>query len=372
MGDTYPKLRVAAVQAAPDFLNREGSVEKACRLIEEAGSHGARLVGFPEGFIPAHPVWYHFRPATEKESYRLARELFKNSVEIPSPATDALCAAAQRANCCAVMGVCEKRPATMGTLYNSQLFIDRHGRILGKHQKLMPTLGERLVHTGGFGDTLRSFDTEFGKVSGLICGENSNPLAIFALAAQGTCIHVASWPNHFAPTSTCMPDVVLLASRSLAYKAGCFVLNCCSTISEEMKQLLPYQETDRAFLEEAGNGGGTCIIDPNSRVIAGPLGGEEGIVYADIDLEDVVQAKMVHDYAGHYNRPDIFTLTVTSTVPQLFQRAEASPAPAEAMTSPEGGEGARERPLFFGSVTGEREKPPCATPRESSGRNNLS
>jgi aliphatic nitrilase len=330
MGDTYPKIRVAAVQAAPVFLDREASLEKACRLIQEAGAHGAQLVGFPEGFIPAHPVWYHFRPATERESHRLARELVKNSVEIPGPATDALCAAARAANCYVVMGVCEKRPGAMGTLYNTQLFIDRHGGILGKHQKVMPTVGERLVHTGGFGDTLQTFDTEYGKISGLICGENSNPLAIFAVAAQGTCIHVASWPNHFSRSEHKMRDVAMFTGRSLSYKANCFVLNCCSTISEEMKRVLPYVDADRAFLDEADSGGGTCIIGANSLVLAGPMGGEEGILYTDIDLEDVVQAKLVHDYAGHYNRPDIFTLTVRAGVPTLFQRAEALPTPAPA------------------------------------------
>ena len=342
MGDTYPKIRVAAVQAAPVFLDREGSVEKACRLIREAGAGGAQLVGFPEGFIPAHPVWYHFRPATEPESHRLARELVKNAVEIPSAATEALCAAARAANCYMVIGVCEKRPGAMGTLYNTQLFIDAHGRIIGKHQKLMPTVGERLVHTGGFGDTLQTFDTEFGRISGLICGENSNPLAIFALAAQGTCIHVASWPNHFSRSEHKMREVVLFASRSLSYKANCFVLSCCSTISEEMRRVLPYVAEDRAFLEQPDSGGGTCIIGANSMVMAGPMGGEEDILYADIDLEDVVQAKLVHDYAGHYNRPDVFTLTVRSAVPSLFLRAEGSPSaapPAAAAPADSDGEG---------------------------------
>lgn len=339
MGDTYPKIRVAAVQAAPVFLNREASVEKACRLIREAGAGGARVVGFPEGFIPAHPVWYHFRPATGPESHRLARELVKNAVEIPGPATEALCAAARAADCYVVMGVCEKRPGAMGTLYNTQLFIDRHGAILGKHQKLMPTVGERLVHAGGFGDTLRAFETEFGSISGLICGENSNPLAIFALAAQGTCIHVASWPNHFSRSEHKMRDVVMFASRSLSYKANCFVLNCCSTISEEMRRILPYVPEDRAFLAEPDSGGGTCIVGADSMVIAGPMGGEEGILTADIDLEDVVQAKLVHDYAGHYNRPDVFTLTLRSAVPTLFERVEAVPAAPPETAIPPAGDG---------------------------------
>ena len=119
----------------PFFLNGSLLLEKAIRFVEEAGQKGVDLLAFPEGFIPAHPVWYHFHPATGKKSLAFATELFKNSVEIPGPTTEALCAAAAKANVNVVMGVCEKRPKTMGTMYNTQLFISRQGRILGKHQK---------------------------------------------------------------------------------------------------------------------------------------------------------------------------------------------------------------------------------------------
>src|SRR5260370_27545300 len=104
MGDVYPVVKVAAVQAASVFLDREGSTEKACRLIREAGQNGARVIGFPEGFIPAHPVWYHHHSATGALSNRLAIDLFKNSVEIPGPEVDALCAAACDANAYVVIG----------------------------------------------------------------------------------------------------------------------------------------------------------------------------------------------------------------------------------------------------------------------------
>ena len=200
MGDVYGVVKVAAVQAASVFLDREGSTEKACRLIREAGSKGARVIAFPEGFIPAHPVWYHHHAATGAISNRLATELFKNSVGIPGPETAALCAAARDANAYVVIGVCEKMPNTIGTMFNTQVYIGPDGTLIGKHQKIMPTVGERLVHMGGFGDTFGAFQTEFGPMSGLICGENSNPLAVFALTAEGTRIHVMSWPNHF-PTS---------------------------------------------------------------------------------------------------------------------------------------------------------------------------
>ena len=326
MGDTYPKIRAGVVQAAPDFLDREGSLSKAVEFIEKAGREGIDLLAFPEGFIPAHPVWYHFHPATGKQSLAFATELFKNSVEVPSETTEVLCKAAAGAKVNIVMGICEKKPNTTGTMFNSQLFISREGRILGKHQKVMPTVGERIVHTGGYGDTLRVFQMDVGRVSGLICGENSNPLAIFAMAAQGAQIHVASWPNHFSRNEHGMVDAVTFASRSLSYKCSCFVLNACSTISDKMIDLLPYTDEDRTFLSNRENGGGSSIVGANSMIIAGPMSGEEeGLLVADIDLADCVTAKVVHDYSGHYNRPDIFTLTVDRRVPTYLHSVEEGP-----------------------------------------------
>ena len=129
-GDVYPVVRVAAVQAASVFLDREASIDKACGLIAEAAAGGARLIAFPEGFIPTHPIWYHHHPATGAIANKLAVELFKNSLEIPSPGFDKLCAAARDACAYVVMGVCEKRPNTTGTMYNSQLFIGPDGSYL--------------------------------------------------------------------------------------------------------------------------------------------------------------------------------------------------------------------------------------------------
>lgn len=323
MGDVYPKIRVAAVQAAPVFLDREATVEKACRLIREAAANGAKVIGFPEGFIPGHPLWYHFHPATSPESQRLATELFKNSVEIPSAATEALAAAAREAGAYVVIGLCEKRPRTFGTMFNTQLFLGAKGEILGKHQKLVPTVGERLVHAGGRGDTLRVFDTEYGKLSGLICGENSNPLAIFALIAEGAAIHVASWPN--APARTALPRAErgIMTGRALAFMAKAFVINACGALDDEMRRVLAYTPEDAAYLADPGLSGGSSIIAPDSRVIAGPMGPEEGILYADIDLEEGVRGKLAHDFAGHYNRADVFTLLLNENSPEIFRRLSA-------------------------------------------------
>lgn len=326
MSDIYPKIRVAAIQAAPIFLNRDATIEKACALIKEAGGNGARVIGFPEGFVPGHPLWYHFHPATCSHSLRLATELFKNSVEIPGRATDALCDAAREAKVHVVMGVCERRPGTFGTMYNSQVFIDDQGQILGKHQKLVPTVGERLVHTGGYGDTLRAFQTKFGKVGGLICGENSNPLAIFALIAEGTMIHVASWPSHRQkgakfPAS----DRATSAGRAVAMMSKAYVINALGALNEEMIEMLAANDEDRAFLRDPDNSGGSTIIGPHSTVIAGPMSNEEGILYADIDLEACVREKVTHDLAGHYNRADIFNVRINRTAPLIYQPYAIAP-----------------------------------------------
>src|SRR5258708_141171 len=318
MGDAYAGVKVAAVQAASVFLDREGSTEKACRLIREAGHDGARVIGFPEGFIPAHPVWYHHLPATGATANRLATELFKNSVEVPGPEVAALGAAARDAGAYVVIGVCEKMPNTLGTMFNSQLYFTPDGALIGKHQKIMPTVGERLVHTGGFGDTFGAFQTEFGPMSGLICGENSNPLAVFALTAEGTRIHVMSWPNHFPTSGDPMRNRVSVDSQAFAQMSKAFVVSACGTVDERMIRMLQAGAEGEKFLRSPDCSGGSVIVGPNSRVIAGPMGNEEGILYADCNLELGIQMKLMHDFAGHYNRPDIFQLHINRAAPQLY------------------------------------------------------
>jgi aliphatic nitrilase len=327
MGDVYEKVRVAAVQAASVFLDREGSTEKACRLIREAGANGARVIGFPEGFIPAHPVWYHHHAATGTLANKLSVDLFKNSVEIPGPETDALCAAARDVNAYVVIGVCEKMPDTLGTMFNTQLYIGPDGRLIRKHQKIMPTVGERLVHTGGHGDTFGAFVTEFGPVSGLICGENSNPLAIFALIAEGTRIHVMSWPNHFPTSGDPLRNRVAIDSQAFAQMSKAFVISACGTVDERMIEMLEPSPESEKFLRDPNCCGGSLIVNPMSRIIAGPMGPEEGILYADCNMDLAIQMKLRHDFAGHYNRPDIFQLHVNRAAPQLYHVHNAEERP---------------------------------------------
>lgn len=309
MSDNFRKLRLAAVQAAPVFLNREATIEKACRLIREAGEKKADIIGFPEGFIPTHPTWFSFIPDIGLTSLHLSRELFKNSVEIPSHATDQLCQACRDANIVAVIGMCERRPGTTGTMWNTQLFIDRTGKIVEKHQKIMPTLGERLVHTRGRA-RVRAAATDFGKVSGLLCGENSNPLAAYALALDYPVVHVAAWPAHFS-LAVRMQDSIMAASRGLAYTLKAFVINSCSIVTDELIDVYRVTGDDRDCLIKLKEAGAASVIGPMGQVLAGPMGPGEGILYCDVDTQDLIIPKMIHDFAGHYNQPELFFMELT-------------------------------------------------------------
>lgn len=326
MGDETSPVRVAAVQAASVFLDREASTAKACELIREAGANGAHLIAFPEGFIPAHPIWFHFHPGTGRVSNTLSVELFKNAVEIPGPQITELQRAAADAGAYVVVGVCEKRPGTTGTLFNSQVFLGPDGSFLGRRQKIMPTVGERLVHTGGQGDSLSVFQTDFGPASALICGENSNPLAVFAMTAQYSRVHVMSWPNHFPAVGRPMRDRVSVDSQAFAQMSKAFVVSACGTVDEDTIARLELSAEDEAVIRDPGFCGGSVIVSPDSRVIAGPMGNEEGILYADLDLDIGILMKLRHDFAGHYNRPDIFALRINTAQPQIFGAVEA-PAP---------------------------------------------
>ena len=309
MSDAFPTVRLAAVQAAPVLLNREATVDKACRLIIEAGGEGADVIGFPEGFVPAHPLWFHFHPATSPAAMAFSTELFANAVVIGSPATDRLCEAARAAHATVVIGICEKDAGSMGTLYNSLLVIGRSGRILGVRRKIVPTVGERIVHSAGAGDSVRVFEAEFGAVSGLMCGENSNPLLTYSMQALGAKVHVASWPSFFNRAAD-MWAIADVASRAIAYQNSAFVISAVGAIDDAMRERLPATDDDREHLEQSAAKGGSTIYAPGGQVLSGPLPGGEGILYADADLERIVPRKIVHDYAGDYNRFDIFQLVV--------------------------------------------------------------
>ena len=332
MGDEYETVTAAAVQAAPVFLDREASVEKGCELIAEAGENGADVIVFPEGFVPAHPLWFHFHPATGDVAQRLSVELFKNAVEVPGPATERFARAAAAADAYVVMGVCEKEPNTTGTMYNSQLFFSPDGELIGTHEKLKPTVGEQLVHAEGRNDTFGAMDTEHGPMSGLICGENSNPLAVFALTAEYSRIHGMSWPPYIPSESNPLPERSLDDAKAFAQMSKAHVISAVGVVDDRTVEKLELDEATARTVTSAEYSGGSAIVGPGRNVIAGPLDDEEGILYGDLDVERSIERKLFHDFAGHYNRPDLFELRVNRDPQRLYADAADAATATDAAT----------------------------------------
>ena len=312
-------IRVAVAQAAPVYLDREATLEKAVRLVGAASASGARLIAFPEGFLPGHPLWYHFYPVMASASRDLATRLLNNSVAVPSSQVDVLARAARAHHIHIMMGMCERSSEHSGTMYNSQLLIGPQGQILNHHRKLTPTVGERLVHAPGDASGLRVVPTEIGRLSGLICGENSNPLELFALIAENTQIHVMAWPAAASRARLARADRALITGRSFAFMSKAYVLNANAVLDDGARDVLAANAEDRQFLDDPSITGGSSVIGPNGRIIAGPLDHTEQLLFADLDLSQVAHEKHTHDYAGHYNRSDIFSLSVDRTRREIYR-----------------------------------------------------
>lgn len=296
---------VAAVQAAPVFLDRDATVTKACELIAEAAGNGARLIVFPESFIPAYPDWVWAVPAGQQGILNeLYAALLDNAVEIPGAATDRLCRAAQETGSYLAVGVSERNVEASGaTMYNTLLYIDPQGKILGKHRKLVPTGGERLVWAQGDGSTLGVYDTSLGRLSGLICWENYMPLARYTLYAWGVQIYVAATWDRGEPW--------LSTLRHIAKEGRAYVIGCGMSLRKE--DIPDHFVFKQRYYQDAGewiNGGDSAIANPDGAFIAGPLHKEKGILYAEIDPSQMRGPKWMLDVAGHYARPDVFQLTI--------------------------------------------------------------
>ncbi|HEU5226285.1 MAG TPA: carbon-nitrogen hydrolase family protein [Ktedonobacteraceae bacterium] len=308
-------FKVAVVQATPVFLNRAATVSKACDLIATAGREGARLIVFPEAFIPAYPDWVWTVPSGEEEVYNeLYSELLTNAVTIPSAATETLCRAAQAANAFVVMGISERNSDASGaSLYNTLLYIDDQGNIMGKHRKLVPTGGERLVWAQGDGSTLQAYDTPFGKLGGLICWENYMPLARYSMYAWGTQIYVAATWDRGQPW--------LSTLRHIAKEGRVYVLGCCIAMrKDDIPDHFAVKQKFYAESDEWINVGDSAIVNPDGFFIAGPVRHKEEILYAELDPRQMRGPKWMLDVAGHYARPDVFELIV-HTEPHPMIRA---------------------------------------------------
>jgi nitrilase len=330
MGDRFPHVKVAVVQAAPVLFDREATVERTCQLIDDAAGEGAQLILFPEAFIPAYPRGLSFgtvvgsrRPAGRQTWERY----WANAVDVPGPSTARLGRAARHAGAYVAVGVIERdqhnsqlseSSSLGGTLYCTLLYFGPDGTLLGLHRKLKPTGAERLIWGEGDGSTLTVLETPLGRVGGLICWENYMPLARMALYGKRVEIYLA-------PTADAR-DTWQATLRHIACEGRCFVLGCNQFVTKD------HYPADLPGIEELKDlpdtlcRGGSAILSPLGEYLAGPSFDREEMLFADLDLADVAQARFDLDVVGHYARPDVFQLSVNEQ-PALTVRARAATTP---------------------------------------------
>jgi nitrilase len=301
--DRLSKFKVGCVQAGAVFFDIDKTIDKAEGFIEQAAREGCKLLVFPETFIPGYPSGLGFgtvvgsRTEDGRDQYK---RYWQNSVQVPGEQTDRLGEMAKKAKLFLVMGITE-RDETNKTLYCTLLYFSPTGELVGKHRKIKPTAAERVVWGEGNGSTLSTFDTPLGKIGGLICWENYMPHARMAMYNKGVEIYLA-------PTADSR-DTWQSTMEHIACEGRCYVIGCNQYFTQDY-----YPEDLKATIpEDRGHTlsrGGSVIVSPLGKVLAGPLYDEEGLLTADIDLDEIIRSKMDFDVSGHYTRNDIFRFMI--------------------------------------------------------------
>jgi len=299
--DRQATVRVAVVQAGSVPFDAEACVDKAVRLIGEAAATGAKVILFPEAFITGYPKGLNFglvigaRDPIGREEFRLYLDA---AIEVPGPQTRRMGEAAAIHGAYVVMGVIERE---LGTCYCTVLFFGPDGRLLGKHRKLMPTALERMIWGFGDGSTLTTVDSPYGRIGSVICWENYMPMLRMAMYSKNVALYCA-------PTADDR-DTWIASMQHVALEGRCFVLTACQFLRKG-----DFPATVRVSLGDSPDAvlmrGGSAIINPIGKVLAGPHFGGETILAATLDLNDIGRGKFDFDVAGHYSRPDVFQLRV--------------------------------------------------------------
>ncbi len=299
------KLRIAAIQVAPVYLDLAASVRKAIGLMKKAAKKGAKIVAFGETWLPGYPAWLDYCPDAALWNHPPVKQVFarlrENSVTVPGKEVAVLARTARKLGVTVVMGVNERVDSGPGngTLYNTLLTITPDGRVGNHHRKLVPTYTERMIWGQGDGSGLEAAQTPHGRVGGLICWEHWMPLARQAMHNSGEHIHAAVWPTAH--------DLHHLASRHYAFEGRCFVI-CVGLImpASDLPRELQRPARTNGKVPKLVCRGGSAIFAPDGRCLAGPVFDRETILTADIDLAEIDQEKMTLDVTGHYARPDVF------------------------------------------------------------------
>jgi len=318
-------VQLAVVQKPPVFLNRSRTIADAVAAVREAVANDARLVIFPEAYIPGYPAWiWRLRPGGDIAlAEKLHSQLVANAVRLDGNDLGPLRAAAKENKVTVVCGIDERDTEfSRGTIYNTVVVIGPDGNLLNRHRKLMPTNPERMVW--GFGDAsgMKVLDTACGRIGTLICWENYMPLARCALYALGVEVYIA--PTYDSG------DRWVGTLQHIARESGCWVIGSGMAFRGcDIPEAVPGKAELYPNAEEWINPGDSVVIEPGGKIAAGPMRRELGILYADIDLERVGVARRSLDVVGHYSRPDIFQLRV-NTSPQSPVQFDSSPqAPDE-------------------------------------------
>ena len=303
----YPIVRVAAIQAAPVYLNTEATVEKTCKLVKEAADQGAKVIAFPEAFIPGYPWWIWFGNSDYGMKFYI--QLYKNAVEIPGKHIRSLSEAARENQVYFCVSVTEKDG---GSLYLTQLWFDPNGNLIGKHRKLKATNAEMTIWGDGDGSMMPVFNTPYGRLGGLQCWENNIPLNEAAMSSLNEQIHVASWPSFFpAEEHLFSVNPCETVQRCYSITTQTFSLMSSQLWTKEMEDMLCETEEQKKIMSYGF--GCTRIIAPNGKILASVPHDQEGVAIADIDLSTIIPGKFLTDPAGHYSTPSCLRLVFDQT-----------------------------------------------------------
>jgi len=291
-------IKVAVVQASPIFFNKKKTIKKLSQLAQQCAEKNCQLAVFPESFIPGYPRGFSFGTkvgSRSEDGRKLYFDYYKNSINLESKDRKKLEKIAKTNNLYLVIGATEQVPKT-GSLYCSMIYISPTSGLMGVHRKIKPTGQERVIWAESDGTSLVTFDTPIGKMGGLICWENLMPFARTAMYQKGVQLYIA-------PTADSRPTWTS-SMQHIAMEGKCFVLGCNQFFKKSM-----YPKKYQPLLngaEENICSGGSIIIDPQGKILAGPLFDKSGILTAEIDLDLTISSKLDFDVMGHYSRNDIF------------------------------------------------------------------
>ncbi|MFF4258694.1 carbon-nitrogen hydrolase family protein [Streptomyces sp. NPDC001663] len=336
MGST---VTVAAAHLEPVLLNKWDTVRKTIDAIGEAAGNGARLIAFPESFIPGFPIWTALHAPIH--NHDLFAAFIENSIYIDGPEIEEIRQAARRHDILVSVGFSERNPASLGSIWNSNVLVGPDGTILNHHRKIVPTFYEKLVWTPGDGHGLRVVPTPLGRLGALICGENTNPLAGYTLMAEAEQVHISTYPPLWptrdpgsAGKNYDLENAIRIRAGAHSFEAKVFNVVVSSVFGAQSARTLSTLGEEAARIAEESARGVSLVLDPFGDVISDVMR-EEGLLYCAFDPDGILEPKQFHDLSGSYNRFDIFDLRVNRrrVEPISFSPSASAEGPGSAAST---------------------------------------